>query len=77
MCSRPAKLASGPPMPKAKADDSHVLDRGIGEHALDVATAVEHESRENNRDETHVTIRGPGVRLAGFAASSILNRNTA
>ena len=34
-------------------DDAHVLDRRIGEHALDVAPSVKHERRENDGDESH------------------------
>src|SRR5262249_9389887 len=38
---------------EGKGDDAHMLDRRIGEHALDVAAAVQHERRENERDEPH------------------------
>ena len=38
---------------EGEGDDAHMLDRGIGEHALDVAPAVEHERREHERDQPH------------------------
>ena len=37
--------------PEGEDDDAHMLDRGIGEHALHVAAAVEHEGGEHDRDE--------------------------
>ena len=36
---------------EGKGDDAHMLDRGIGEHALDVAAAVQHERGEDERDQ--------------------------
>ena len=78
MCSSPAKLPSGPPMPKAKTMMPHVLDRRIGEHALDVAPAVQHEGGEDQRHAARASIiSGPGAIAAGFAATSILNRSSA
>ena len=62
MCSRPAKLASGAAHAEGEGDDAHVLDRGVGEHALDVAPAVEHEGGE------HAARRGPCVTISGPGA---------
>ena len=38
---------------EGEGDDAHVLDRGIGEHALDVAPPVQHERGEDERDQPH------------------------
>jgi hypothetical protein len=45
-----------------------VLDRGIGEHPLDVAPAVQHEGGEQERHESHADHQRPGgkrVRVRG------------
>ncbi|GCC43064.1 hypothetical protein chiPu_0027181, partial [Chiloscyllium punctatum] len=36
--------------PECKHDDAHMLDRGIGEQPFDIAAAVEHEGREQQRE---------------------------
>jgi hypothetical protein len=38
---------------EGEGDEPHVLDRGKGEHALDVAPAVQHEAGEDQRDQPH------------------------
>ncbi|MCY1232295.1 hypothetical protein D9M72_447780 [compost metagenome] len=45
---------------KGKDDDAHMLNRGIGEQAFDVAAAVEHEGGEEQRGEPHRHHQGPG-----------------
>ena len=35
------------------ADLVHVLDRGVGEQAFDVASSVQHERGEQDRDDAH------------------------
>ena len=51
MCSRPAKLAERAAHAEGEGDDAHVLDRGIGEHAFDVAPAIQHERGEDQRQQ--------------------------
>ena len=47
---QPGEIGERPAHAEGKGDDAHVLDRGIGEHALDVAPAVQHErSRRSAR----------------------------
>ena len=45
--------------------DAHVLDRGVGEEAFDVAPAVEHEGGEDERHETERDHQGPGCDRRG------------
>jgi hypothetical protein len=49
MCKRPAEVGERPAHAEGEGDEPHVLDRGVGEHALDVAPAVEHEAGEDQR----------------------------
>ena len=51
---------------EGEGDDAHMLDRGIGEHALDVAPAVEHEGREHERDQPHRHHQRAGRERAGI-----------
>src|SRR5256885_2603032 len=39
-----------PAQAEGERDDAHVLDRGIGKHALDVAAPVEHETRKRSEE---------------------------
>ena len=50
---KPGKIRQRSAHSEGEGDDPHVLDRGVGEHALDVAPAVQHERRKNERDEPH------------------------
>ncbi len=54
------EVGERPAHAEGEGDDAHVLDRGIGEHALDVAPAVEHEAGEDQRDEPHRHHQRPG-----------------
>ena len=47
--------------------DAHVLDRGIGEQALDVAAPVQHEGREHEADQAERHHDGADVDGAGIA----------
>ena len=47
------EIGERPAHAEGEGDDAHVLDRRIGEHAFDVAAAVEHERGEDQRDEAH------------------------
>ena len=40
-------------------DDAHMFDRGIGEHAFDVAAPVQHEGGENQRQQAHCDHQWP------------------
>ena len=51
---------------EGEGDDPHVLDRGIGEHALDVLTPVEHEGGEHHRHEAEGDHQRPGSERAGI-----------
>ena len=47
------KVGERPTHAKGKHDDAHVLDGGIGKHALDIAPPIQHESRENKGEQPH------------------------
>ena len=78
MCSSPAKIAERAAHAEREGDDPHVLDRGIGEQPLDVAPPVQHERREDQRDQAERRPSAGRARCAaGLAASIILKRSSA
>ena len=50
---QPGEVGERPAHAEGKSDDAHMLDRGIGEQALDVAAPVQHERREDEREQPH------------------------
>ena len=66
---QPGEIGERPAHAEGEGDDAHVLDRGIGEHAFDVAPAVQHERGEHAaRSAPCVTISGPGASAVGIGA---------
>jgi hypothetical protein len=59
------EIGEGAAHAEGEDDDAHVLDRGIGEHALDVAPPVQHEGREQAGDQAHGHHERPGRDRAG------------
>ena len=51
---------------EGEGDDAHVLDRRIGEHALDVAAAVQHERREHEREQSERHHQRAGRKRTGI-----------
>ena len=60
MCSKSGEIGERAAHAERKHDDAHVLDRGIGEQTLDVAPPVQHEGREDQRDQAHRHHQGTG-----------------
>ena len=48
---QPGEIGERAAHAESECDDAHMLDRRIGEHALDVAAAVQHECREYERQQ--------------------------
>ena len=66
MCSKPGKIGERAAHAKGKGDDAHMLDRRIGEHALDVAAAVQHEGGEHERQQAERHHQRAGRQRAGI-----------
>ena len=77
MCSRPAKFAIGPPMPNANVDQPHVLDRRVGEHALDVPLARQEERGDDDRDQAEAHHQLAGEARSSAPSASTLQRSSA
>ena len=71
------EIRERPAEAEREGNDAHVLDRGIGEKAFDVAAAVQHEAAKTSETRPMSIISGLGASAWGLAASKILNRNSA
>ena len=58
------EVGERPAHAEGEGDDAHVLDRGVGEHALDVAPPVQHEAGEDQRHEAHASPSAARARCA-------------
>ena len=63
---QPGEIGQRAAHAEGEHDDAHVLDRGIGEQALDVAAAVEHERCEHERDQAQRHHQRAGRERAGI-----------
>ena len=59
------EIGERPAHAEGEGDDPHMLDRGVGEQALDVAPPVQHERREHDRDEAHADHQRAGRERLG------------
>ena len=62
---QPGEIRERPAHPERERDDAHVLDGGIGEHALDVVPPVQHERREQDGDQPERDHQRTGRQRAG------------
>ena len=72
MCSSPAKLAIGAAHAEGEGDEAHVLDRRVGEHALDVLLARQEERRDHHREQAEAHHQLPAKRDAERAVGEHL-----
>jgi hypothetical protein len=57
---KPGEISQWAAHAEGKSGNAHMLDRGVGEHAFDVAPAVEHEGGKQERQEAHADQQRPG-----------------
>jgi len=76
MCSIAAKVATGPPM-RSKRDQPHVLDGGIGEHALDVFLPRQEQCGDTTDNRPKPIIRLPAKCVPNEPSTNTLLRITA
>ena len=68
----------GEPAKEREGDDSHMLDRGIGEQPFDIAPAIEHQGRAiSNDSRPNPIISGPATIEPPTAAVNALKRRIA